>query len=136
MKGYKPGWLVEVLGISRDQFCYWRRELDPMPARAQFSYQMLLCYAVLKELIVARWLEPRRLKGLNLADFFDWFEHPHSQAELSHTVIIINKHTSTVTFYSHDRFRTRWLIDDPSLEPVYLKTVETEVLARIKAMGT
>lgn len=133
--GYKPGLLIDLLGITREQLRYWRRELDPVPSRPLFSYQMLLGYAVFRELIIERWLEPRRLKGVNLRDFFLWFEHHHSDNELKNTVISINKHTSVLSFQSIEAFRQSESADDLSVEAVYLKAVEKQLLTRFKERG-
>lgn len=132
MNGYKPGLLIDLFGITREQLRYWRRELDPVPSRPLFSYQMLLGYAVLRELIVGRWVEPRRLKGVNLKPFFSWFEHWHSEHELKSTVITVDKSTSVLDFYSLDEFQRTGLATNVGVETIYLKVVEEQVLNRFK----
>jgi hypothetical protein len=133
--GYKPGLLIELLGITREQLRYWRRELDPVPSRPLFNYQLLLGYAVLKALIVDRWLEPRRLKTVDLQDFFSWFEHHHSEAELKRTVITINKRTAVLRILSIEAYRQSVLASDLNVEAVYLNTIEEQLVARFKAQG-
>jgi hypothetical protein len=133
--GYKPGLLISLFGITREQLRYWRRELDPMPSRPLFSYQMLLGYAVIRELILGRWIEPRRLKGVDLKAFFGWFEHQHSAQELKMTVIAINTYSSTLNFYTLDDFQRKGLANEVSIEAVYLNKVEEQLLSRFREFG-
>ncbi|MCG7979575.1 MAG: hypothetical protein ABW094_01800 [Candidatus Thiodiazotropha sp.] len=135
MHGYKPGLLINLFGITREQLRYWRRELDPVPSRPLFSYQMLLGYAVLTELIVERWMEPRRLKAVNLQNFFAWFERQHSYSEVQRTVILIDRHSATLDFCSLEDLNRSKLANDGRLETVYLKTVEEQLLNRFRKYG-
>lgn len=133
--GYKPGLVMDLLGISREQLRYWRRELDPRPTRALFSYQVLLGYAVFRELIVERWLAPQRLKGLDLRAFFAWFEQPRSEAELRDTVISIDKRTGVLRFQGVAAFARSGQSGASGVEAVSLAAVEARLLSRFKAPG-
>ena len=136
MQGYKPGLLINLFGITREQLRYWRRELDPVPTRPLFSYQMLLGYAVIRELIVGRWIEPRRLKGVDLKAFFGWFEDQHSDHELKRTVITINTYNNSLNFLSLDDFQRHELASEVNIVAIYLKTIEEQLLSRFKEVGT
>jgi hypothetical protein len=135
MRGYKPGLVINLFEITREQLRYWRRELDPVPSRPLFSYQMLLGYAVLKELIVERWMEPRRLKTVDLQLFFGWFERQHSDYELKSTVILIDRHNSTLDFCTLGGFNQSEIVNNARLEVVCLKTVEEQLLSRFREYG-
>ncbi|MCU7871760.1 MAG: hypothetical protein KZQ91_03345 [Candidatus Thiodiazotropha sp. (ex Lucinoma borealis)] len=128
---YNPGFVIEILDISREKFRYWRRELDSRPYRPRFSFQMLLAYAVIQELVDNRWLSPRHLKATNLEDLFAWFEIDHAESERADMIIELDREQTTIQIkrrsvtYQPPRSDTR-------IETVHLCDLESRIVNRFK----
>jgi len=134
--GFKPGFVMMVLEITREQLRYWRRQLDPIPSRPIFSYQMLLCYAVVKELIREHCLETRHLKASNIKEIFHWFEHPHTLCEREQMFITFHNKDSEVTLHHRDDYPVRLLAPNLHRRTVFLGVIEHRVFERIMVFGT
>ena len=136
MMSLKPGFVMDTLEISDEQLKYWRKTLDPNPSRPQFSYQMMMCYALLKELIVCLDIKPSRLLQTNIADLFAWFDEPRHPCERERTVILIDKQDRGMTFASRDNYSPLYLHRQTQWDLVFIQTLEEHLLIRIVEIGT
>ena len=57
---------MEHLELGAQTFRYWRKNLDPAPERSCFSAQDVLCYRIIKTLIVRKHLKPALLKEFDM----------------------------------------------------------------------
>ena len=72
--GFKPHLVREILGLGKEQFRYWRNNIDPTPSRPFFSTSDLLTYRVIKVLILDKHISVKYLKNLDLTELFIYFQ--------------------------------------------------------------
>ena len=68
--GFKPQQMCDLLGVGKETFRYWRRELDPNPPRALFSSLDLLIYRLIKYLVKIQEEPPKTLKTCGFNTLF------------------------------------------------------------------
>ena len=61
---------MEHLGLGAQTFRYWRKHCDPNPERSCFRAQDVLCYRIVKTLIVRKHLKPALLKEFDMTVLF------------------------------------------------------------------
>lgn len=68
--GFKPQQMCDLLGVGKETFRYWRKELDPNPPRALFSSLDLLVYRLVKYLVKVQEEPPKTLKSCGFHALF------------------------------------------------------------------
>lgn len=88
LRGYKPHVAEAVLGISRQTFENWRKQLDPQPNRTALSTPVLLAYRIITSLIRNRLIRVGDLKKINVFAIFEICEAmPSTQLE-TYTLVL------------------------------------------------
>lgn len=131
-KHYTPAIVMSLLGISRETFRYWRKELDPNPHRSKFNYQLLLAYALVQELVQKCWISPRFLKTTNLNEIFYWFEIEHTESERYNMALALDRSQARCYLIesTHD---SPLAIEHSSRVVIPLKALESYVVTQFKS---
>lgn len=69
---FQPGTVIQLLGIERSIFRYWRSHLDPRPKQKSFDKEKLFAYRLLTCLIQDKHLPVNVLELFDLAPIFCW----------------------------------------------------------------
>ena len=71
---FQPGTVIQLLGIERSIFRYWRSHLDPNPEQKSFDKEKLFAYRLLTCLIQDKHLPVHVLELFDLGPIFRWKE--------------------------------------------------------------